>query len=406
MFVGKRNLAYVDKKNLQPWEDVYGLLMPAEEAGKHAKYIYYLALAVPPTKEFEKKIRRGDTEDLELPVYPVAFLTDPAKNKGDRIAAKNDFFTALKLYANDHDFARPIEDLEFKRASVPGYLPLAVLELHFEGNIPANPDDYGLKPIDGYKWKSAYNGGYKITGGLLFNIAKVSIAKSKNKGRYVVLFLDENPKEFNTLNGFGVARFSMSLKNAPPEVYEKAKEECESAGGIYRISPYAECIVICTLPLNKEVNKKASEFILQLNEMVKSKITSEDFLKHVMTVKLAGSERIPVKPVIGKTFQEMVKIANKDLILGGEEKETKQKSQEQLFNPFTIVKDLILGEIGKEGEEEKQTKQKSQGGLFNPFAIDYETLAEGQKQEEENNATEEEKEEEEEGNNNNTVKLS
>ncbi|MCY0882335.1 MAG: hypothetical protein OWQ50_00600 [Acidianus infernus] len=402
MFVGKRNLAYVDKKNLQPWEYVYDLLMPVEEAGKHAKYIYYLALAVTPTKEFEKKIRRGDTEDLELPVYPVAFLTEPAKDKGDRIAAKNDFFTALKLYANDHDFARPIEDLEFKRASVPGYLPLAVLELHFEGNIPANPDDYGLKPIDGYKWKSAYNGGYKITGGLLFNIAKVSIAKSKNKGRYVVLFLDENPKEFNALNGYGVVRFDMSLKNAPPEVYTKAKEECESAGGIYRISPYAEYIVECTLPLNKEVNnKKASEFILQLNDMIKSKITSEDFLKHDMTVKLAGSERIPVKPVIGKIFQEMVKVAAKDLILGGEEKESKQESQGRLFNPFTIVKDLLLGEIGKEEEEEKETKQesqllssqKSQGRLFNPFTIVDEMLTEEQKQ----NETEEE---------NNTVKLS
>ncbi|AON96475.1 hypothetical protein [Acidianus two-tailed virus 2] len=375
------------QENLQPWKYVYQLLMPAEmPPGKRTKYIY-LVLAVPKTKEFEEKISKGHTENLELPVYPVAFDTEPARNNGDRIATKKDLLTRLGtystvgLYDNDYDFATPIRDLDFKSEFVPGYLPLAVLELHFKRGVEANPEDYGLKPIDDRGWVLDYGGGYKITGGLLFNIAKAEIVDP----HAVFLTLDKNPKKFNTLNGYGVARFYIDLNNAPPKVYTKTKEECESAGGIYRYDAAKEA-AYCTFPLNKEANTKASEFILQLNEMIKSKITSENFLKRVMTLPALGPKqienflkrvmtlpalgpkRIPVKPVIGKTFEDMVKVAEKrDLILGGEKKETKQESQ---------------------------------GQLFNPFAIDYETLTEVQ-QEEENNETEEEEEKE-----NNSVKLS
>ncbi|MCY0882509.1 MAG: hypothetical protein OWQ50_01575, partial [Acidianus infernus] len=210
---------------MQPWEYVYNLLMPAKEKpGEHTEYIY-LALAVPLTKEFEEKISKGDTKDLELQVYPVAFLTEPAKFKGDRIATKNDLLTTLEMYDNNYVFTTPIKDISFKSALVPGYFPLAVLKLYFEGGITANPDDYGLKPIDGHVWNSDYNGTYKITAGLLFNVKE-----TKNSGRYSVLFLDNNPKEFNTLNGYGIARFYIDLKKAPPEVYAKSKEECVSAG--------------------------------------------------------------------------------------------------------------------------------------------------------------------------------
>ncbi|AON96533.1 virion structural protein [Bicaudavirus pozzuoliense] len=345
---------------MQPWEYVYDLLMPAGTPigeKQFTKYIY-LTLAVPATKEFEEKISKGDTKDLELPVYPVAFNTKPAEFKGDRIATKKDLLTRSGLYDDDYDFEAPIKDLEFKSALVPGYFPLAVLKLYFEGDIDAHPEDYGLKPIDGHKWYSSVNGSYKVTNGLLFNVDE-----TKNSDHYSVLFLDENPKEFNTLNGYGVVRFYMDLKNAPPEVYTKAKEECISAGGLYYYDAREET-AYCRLPLNKEANIKASEFIHQLYEMIKSKITSEDFLKNEMVYQLPGPKVIPVKPVIGKTFEEMVKTADKYLLLGETAKEeTKQETKQ---------------ETGKEEEEKKETKQESQEQLFNPFAIVDEMLAEGQ----------------------------
>ncbi|MCY0883989.1 MAG: hypothetical protein OWQ50_09580, partial [Acidianus infernus] len=341
------------ENSMQQWEYVYQLLMPAKiPPRKRTKYIY-LALAVPPTMEFNKKISKGDTKDLELPVYPVAFNTRPGNNKADRIATKNDLLTRLGtyptvgLYAGDYDFAVSIKNLDFKNEFVPGYFPLAVLELHFERDITANPEDYGLKPIDGREWVFDPDGSYKVTSGSLFNIAKAEIVDPNS----VTLNLDKNSKEFNALNGYGVVQFYIDLNDAPWEAYAKAKEECESVGGIYRADSN-EGPDYCVLPLNKEANIKASEFILQLYDMIKSKIASEDFLKremtfpaprqkriedflkNEMTAKLPGSERIPVKPVIGKTFEDMVKVAEqemakvaekRDLILGGEEKETKQE---------------------------------------------------------------------------------
>ncbi|AON96469.1 structural protein [Acidianus two-tailed virus 2] len=346
---------------MQPWEYVYDLLMPAEmppEQQKFTKYIY-LTLAVPKTKEFEEKISKGYTENLELPVYPVAFDTERAKFNGDRIATKKDLLTGLGLYANDYAFTAPLKDLDFN-ASIPGYFPLTVLKLYFEGGIEANPEDYGLKPIDSYKWEPISTGSYKVTGGLLFDITK-----AKNNGRYSVLNLGDNPKEFNTLNGYGIARFGISLKNAPPEVYTKTKEECESAGGVYYYDAGEE-IAYCTFPLNKETNTKASEFILQLNEMIKSKITSENFLKLGMVYQLPGPKMVPVKPVIGKTFEDMVKVADKDLLLKEIRKEEKKETKQ---------------ETGKEEEEKKETKQESQEQLFNPFAIDEAMLTEGKQEE-------------------------
>ncbi|AON96539.1 hypothetical protein [Acidianus two-tailed phage variant 1] len=375
------------EKNLQPWEYVYDLLMPAKiPPRKRTKYIY-LALAVPPTMEFNKKISKGDTEDLELPVYPVAFNTRPGNNKADRIATRKDLLTRLGtyptvgLYANDYDFTMLIKNLDFKSEFVPGYFPLAVLELHFERDITANPEDYGLKPIDGREWVFDPDGSYKVTSGSLFNIAKAEIVDPNS----VTINLDKNSKEFNALNGYGVVQFYIDLNNAPWEAYAKAAEECESVGGIYRHDTN-EGPSYCTLPLNKEANIKASEFILQLYDMIKSKIASEDFLKREMTFlapgpkqiedflknemmyQPPGPKRIPVKPVIGKTFQEMVKVAEqemakvaekRDLILGGEEKEPKQKSQEKLFNPFAIDYEMLTEEQQQQNETEEEEKNNT-----------------------------------------------
>ncbi|AON96476.1 hypothetical protein [Acidianus two-tailed virus 2] len=354
---------------MQPWEYVYKLLMPAEMPPdwqqKFTKYIY-LALAVPLTKEFEEKIEKGDIKNLELPVYPVAFDVRFDRDAWVRETDILDILTRSGLYDKDYDFVTPINYnprslryLDFDD-SIPGYFPLAVLKLHFKRDITANPEDYGLKPIDGRKWELDRDGSYKVTAGLLFNVKE-----AKNSGHYSFLFLDDNPRKFNMLNGFGIVRFYISLWEAPEEVYAKTKEECESAGGVYY---YDYPVAYCVLPLNKkEANIKASDFILQLNEMVKSKITSEDFLKHVMVYQLPddmvhqfpGSEQIPVKPVIGKTFEDMVKVAAKDLILGGEEKESKQESQEQLFNPFTI--DEMLTEEQEQQEEEENNETEEEG---------------------------------------------